>query len=107
RVRRSGSLTSGRPPLTPTEGSSLRKAKGMGRMKLAARVRECGWEIDKDREPPSLDSVLKCINRVERGEVRRPGSDLYAPAFAAALDRDSAHIRASGLTGAVQHPPSR
>jgi hypothetical protein len=57
----------------------------MGRMKLAARVRECGRKLHPDREPPSLDSVLKCINRVERGEVRRPGGDFYAPAFAAAL----------------------
>jgi hypothetical protein len=79
-------LTSGRPPLTPNRAFiAARKAKGMGRMTLAARVRECGREIDKEREPPSLDSVLKCINRVERGEVRRPGGDFYAPAFAAAL----------------------
>ena len=80
-------MTSGRPPLTPNRAFiAARKAKGVGRMKLAALVRECGREIDKDREPPSLDSVLKCINRVERGEVRRPGGDFYAPAFAAALE---------------------
>jgi hypothetical protein len=57
----------------------------MGRMKLAARVRECGRELFPQREPPSLDSVLKCINRIERGEVRRPGGDFYAPTLAMAL----------------------
>lgn len=71
---------------------TARHATGMGRLKLAARVRECGRELDPDRDPPSLDSVLKCINRVERGEVRRPGGDFYAPAFAMALGVPAAEL---------------
>ena len=96
-------MTSGRPPLTPNRAFiAARKAKGVGRMKLAALVRECGREIDKDREPPSLDRVLKCINRVERGEVRRPGGDFYAPAFAAALEVPASEL--FGDTDAVAAP---
>ena len=101
-------MTGPAPAHTPNRAFiTARKAKGLGRMKLAALVRERGREIDEDREPPSLDSVLKCIGRVERGEIRRPGGDFYAPAFALALgvpvaelfgeDDTAPSTRASGL----------
>lgn len=70
---------------------AARKEKGYGRNALAARVREWSRADDPHREPPSLDSVVKCIGRVERGEVRSPG-DFYAPAFAAVLDVPAAEL---------------
>lgn len=87
------------PPLSGPAPSSVpnrafiaaRKEKGYGRTALAARVREWGRVEDPDREPPSLDSVIKCIGRVERGEVRSPG-DFYAPAFAAVLGVPAAEL---------------
>lgn len=74
-------------PLSPVPNRAFiaaRKEKGYGRSALAARVREWGRADDPDREPPSQDSVVKCIGRVERGEVTSPG-EFYGPAFAAVL----------------------
>ena len=86
-------MTAGPPAHAPNRAFiTARKTSGMGRMKLAARVRECGRQLFPQREPPSLDSVLKCINRIERGEVRRPGGDFYAPALAMALGVPAAEL---------------
>lgn len=94
-------MTAPPPPLTPNRAFiTARKAANLGRTALAARVRQCGREIDPKREPPSLDSVVKCITRVERGEVRRPGGDFYAPAFAKALG-----VPAHELFGDDDTPP--
>jgi hypothetical protein len=82
------------PAASPTPNRAFiaaRKEKGYGRNALAARVREWGRADDPDRDPPSLDSVVKCIGRVERGEVRSPG-DFYAPAFAAVLGVPAAEL---------------
>lgn len=75
---------SGSAPTPNRAFHSARRQKGWGRGALAARVREWARAEDPDSEPPSQDSVLKCIGRVERGEVLSPG-DFYAPAFAAVL----------------------
>jgi hypothetical protein len=64
----------------------------MSQMALAARVRACGRVLFPDREPPSLESALQCIKRVERGDIRRPGGDFYAPAFAKALGVPTAEL---------------
>jgi hypothetical protein len=87
------------PALTPNRAFiAARREKGYGRGALAARVREWSRSEDPDHEPPSLESVIKCIARVERGEVRSPG-DFYASAFAAVLG-----VPAPELFGTDQPP---
>jgi hypothetical protein len=101
-------LSGSAPSPTPNRAFiAARKEKGYGRGALAARVRDWSRAEDPDREPPSLDSVVKCIGRVERGEVRSPG-DFYAPAFAAVLGVPAAElfgtdqpIAAAGTSSAV------
>ena len=86
-------MTAERPALTPNRAFiAARKASGMGRGALAARVRECGYELFPKRQPPSQDSVVKCIVRIERGEVQRPGGDFYAPSLAKALGVPEAEL---------------
>ena len=47
-------------------------------------MRECGRELYPTREPPSLETVLKCIARVESGKVR--------PALVVQSDHNNARL---------------
>ncbi len=86
-------MTAERPASSPNRAFiAARKASGMGRRALAAQVRVRGYELFPKRQPPSLDSVVKCIERIERGEVLRPGGDFYAPSLAAALGVPEAEL---------------
>lgn len=90
-VDRRGPPVSGSAPAPNRAFIAARRQKGYGRGALAARVRDWARVDEPDREPPSQDTVIKCIGRVERGEVRSPG-DFYAPAFAAVLEVSAAEL---------------
>ena len=80
------------PTRTPNRAFiAARKSKKLGREALAAEVRAwCRLEYPKS-EPPSLETVLKGISRVERGEVRIP-KDFYTAAFSAVLGVPAAEL---------------